>query len=187
MTAYCLKEDKIRFIEAGMDDFIAKPISVDKILTKVKYWTEKNLNNNQPSETFIDNSKPKIAAITKISELEAVFDFEALKSLLKHLGEEILLDSIKEFAMETEQMLVEIDSALATNNIELLTRITHTLKGNAGTFGVNHLSALAKVIENDLKNGKIADLSEQLEKLKKAANQFLTTHHLLIRNHEWKN
>ena len=187
MTAYCLKEDKIRFIEAGMDDFIAKPISADKILSKVKYWTEKGFGNKNPDLEKENDFVPEIKYITIRGELSSVFDFDALKSLHKHLGEDILLDSIHEFALETAKMMTEMDAALLMGDHSILRSHAHTLKGNAGTFGVNHLSAIAKEIEFDLKNNKIAALSDQLEKLREAANQFLKSYNLLNKSHEWKN
>jgi HPt (histidine-containing phosphotransfer) domain-containing protein len=84
-------------------------------------------------------------------------------------------------------MLTEMDAALLMENFDILRSHSHTLKGNAGTFGVNQLSAIAKEMEFDLKNNKIAALSENLEKLRKAANQFLKSYNLLNKSHEWKN
>jgi len=187
MTAYCLKEDKMRFVEAGMDDFIAKPISADKILSKVKYWTEKSFGASRRNLEITDDLVPEVKHLTIRGELESIFDFEALKGLYKHLGEDILLDSIHEFAMETSKLLEEMDTALLMKDYETLKRHSHTLKGNAGTFGVNQLSAIAKEIEFDLKNNKLATLSSQIEKLRDSANQFLKSYNLLNKSHEWKN
>ena len=187
MTAYCLKEDKMRFVEAGMDDFIAKPISADKILSKVKYWTEKSFGASRRNLEITDDLVPEVKHLTIRGELESIFDFEALKGLYKHLGEDILLDSIHEFAMETSKLLEEMDTALLMKDYETLKSHSHTLKGNAGTFGVNQLSAIAKEIEFDLKNNKLATLSSQIEKLRDSANQFLKSYNLLNKSHEWKN
>jgi hypothetical protein len=184
MTAYCLKEDKRRFVEAGMDDFIAKPISGDKILSKVKYWTEKSYFNIRP-DSEIRVHRP--ALVTQKSELQKVFDFEVLKSLLKHLGEEILLDSIEEFAKETESMVVEMNAATVINDLGTLKSHAHTLKGNAGTFGVFHLSELARDLEIEIKTNKIAAVEEKMILISEAAKHFLSTYNLLNKNHEWKN
>jgi len=185
MTAYCLKEDKKRFVEAGMDDFIAKPISGEKILSKVKYWTEKSYFSSR-FET-VENRGEKSNIMTRKSELASVFDFEALKGLLKHLGEDILLASIDEFASETENMILEMNAALVLSDWQTLKGHSHTLKGNAGTFGVNRLSDLARDLEIELKSDKIAAVQVKMELIAEAAKQFLTTYPLLSKNHEWKN
>jgi len=184
MTAYCLKEDKKRFVEAGMDDFIAKPISGDKILSKVKYWTEKSYfdvrANFEPKE-----AKP--ALITQKSELQRVFDFDVLKSLVKHLGEDILFDSIEEFAKETDTMVIEMNAAIVVNDWNILKSHAHTLKGNSGTFGVYYLSELARDLEIEIKTNKIAAVEEKMIMITEAAKHFFNTYNLLNKNHEWKN
>ncbi len=188
MTAYCLREDKIRFVEAGMDDFIAKPISGEKILTKVKYWAEKNANTGKfrnPPGTKTGKTPAKLQTRTNI--LESVFDLEVLKNLLKHLGDDILMDSLTEFASETSTMILEMEAALVLQDWARLKSHSHTLKGNAGTFGVNRLFAIAKELDNDLKNNKIAGVSGHLEKLRDAAQEFLSSYHLLNKSHDWKN
>lgn len=185
MTAYCLKEDKKRFVEAGMDDFVAKPISGDKILSKVKYWTEKSMAQLSPEDKKIQNSGKQHT--TRKQNLEAIFDFEALRSLVKHVGDEILLESINEFANETQQMLTEIDEAQVTKNWKVIRSHAHTLKGNAGTFGLKRLSNIARLLESDLKIDKLAALPKQIEELRVAASQFLEIYPQLSKNHDWKN
>lgn len=185
MTAYCLKEDKKRFVEAGMDDFVAKPISGEKILTKVKYWTEKSLAQSQPQpEKVGPNLKSRL---TKKENLANVFDFEALRSLVKHVGDDILLESIHEFANETRQMMGEVEEALKAENWPLIRSHAHTLKGNAGTFGLKRLSTIARLLESDLKIDKLAALPRQLDELRAAAAQFLDCYTYLSKNNEWKN
>jgi HPt (histidine-containing phosphotransfer) domain-containing protein len=110
-----------------------------------------------------------------------------LKSLLKHLGEDILLASLEEFATETENMILEMNAALLMGDWQTMKSHAHTLKGNAGTFGVNKLSDLARDLENELKSDKIAAVQEKMEFITEAAKQFLTTYNLLNKNHEWKN
>jgi HPt (histidine-containing phosphotransfer) domain-containing protein len=107
--------------------------------------------------------------------------------LLKHLGEDILLASLEEFAIETENMVLEMNAALLMGDWQTLKGHAHTLKGNAGTFGVNKLSDFARDLENELKNDKIAGVQEKMEYLTESAKLFLTTYSLLSKNHEWKN
>lgn len=184
MTAYCLKEDKIKFVEAGMDDFIAKPISAEKILSKVKYWMEKNksLHASGP-ETELPAQKFE----TRSDQLAKVFDFAVLKNLLKHLGDDILLASVQEFATETQTILEEMQEAVGKKDWEILARHAHTLKGNAGTFGVNKLSMVAKELEIEMKKGNIAASTDLLNQIQTEAGRFLECQPLLYNSHEWKN
>lgn len=186
MTAYCLKEDKKRFVEVGMDDFIPKPISGDRILSKVKYWTEKSLANfryTNPVESVVKQP----ALVSRKSKLATVFDFEVLRQLVKHVGEDILMSSLEEFGTESSRLLEEMETANSQMDVALLKSHAHTIKGNAATFGVSRMSNIARQIENDLKTDNIAGLTENLVQLREAASQFLDTYNLLNKDHEWKN
>jgi hypothetical protein len=164
-----------------MDDFIPKPISGDKILSKVRHWTEKSLLKNPLSETLY--KKQEMAD----NQLRRIFDFEALKSLKKHLGEDILLASLEEFANELRDLLQMAERAAAENQEEELQRCFHTLKGNAGTFGLMQMAEIAKELENEVKNGNIAGAIAGKARLENTANEFLDSYTLLYTDYEWKN
>ena len=186
MTAYCLKEDKKRFVEVGMDDFIPKPISGDKILSKVKYWTEKSLANFKYVNPFEATLK-RTNLVSRTSKLATVFDFEVLKQLLKHVGEDILMSSLEEFGAETSRLVREMEDAKSVSDFALIKSHAHTIKGNAATFGVNRMSNIARQMENDLKTDNIAALTENLVQLGEATAQFQDMYNLLHKDHEWKN
>ena len=181
MTAYVMNEDKKRFLEAGMDDFIAKPISGDQLISRVRHWTEKSLLRNPDSEIIY--RAPEEAA----SELFRVFDVEVIRNLRRHIGEEILLSSLDEFAEELREILDGIAASLETRDSEELQRYFHTLKGNAGTFGLNRMSAIARNLENDLYSKDFAEVITDFHRLEESSLEFLNTYTLLRTNYEWKN
>jgi DNA-binding response OmpR family regulator len=49
MTAYALKGDKGKCLEAGMDDYISKPVNIDEFYATVELWTR---NNKKAGEGF---------------------------------------------------------------------------------------------------------------------------------------
>ena len=50
MTAYALKGDKGKCLEAGMDDYISKPVNIDEFYATVELWTR---NNKKAGEGYI--------------------------------------------------------------------------------------------------------------------------------------
>jgi chemotaxis protein histidine kinase CheA len=147
----------------------------------VRHWTEKSILKNPLSES----QHRKLEQSENL--LSRVFDFEILRNLKKHLGEETLLASIEEFAIELQELLTEVESTISKNQIEDLQRCFHTLKGNAGTFGIYTLALISKDLENDVKTANIAAVLEKLELLQEAAFAFLDSYKLLYTNYEWKN
>ena len=54
LTADSMSEDKIKCLEAGMDDYITKPVRIEEILSILNRWAPVPL---MPAETFISQMK----------------------------------------------------------------------------------------------------------------------------------
>ncbi len=91
--------------------------------------------------------------------LELVLDEAMLQQLSKYLTKAELEQSIREFLVDANVILTEVEAALVDKNVTVATRAFHTLKGNSRTLGANALAALCQGAENELK--KTADLSDR--------------------------
>jgi CheY-like chemotaxis protein len=188
MTVLSGKEDKMRFLEAGMDDYIAKPVSGEKLLFKTRYWSEKRAGTSVLTSRQSRNKSTGPVLETQISTLEKNFDMEVIRNLHHHLGEEILIECLIEFGSDTQAMMKQMEMAFLVRDEEAMRKLAHTISGNAGTFGAKRLFALAKAMDNDLKINKLAALcGEQIDELRRAGEEFFESLFLLQTNHEWKN
>lgn len=180
-TAYCMEEDKARYLEAGMDDFISKAASPENLLRKVSYWTEKTMVKGKRKTQIYEIPRPK----KEDSLLQPVMDVKVLHDLRRHLGHDLLMECLDDFANETRNLIINIDSAFSRRDWEKIKSQIHILKGNAGTFGVNRLFAVACEMDNDLKINKLAAFCGQLESLREAAGEFFESLYLLRNSHDW--
>lgn len=46
VTAHAIKGDREKCIEAGMDDYLSKPISPDKLVAMIEKWLERSPENS---------------------------------------------------------------------------------------------------------------------------------------------
>ena len=150
MTANAMSEDKTKCIEAGMVDFIAKPIVPLELYKTLLKWTPSNL-----IQESIPNKK-NIAQVT-----ENVLDLKQIKSIdldiaMKNVGGDnsmlnrILYRFYSDY-VDYEKVIIGLLELGKDENI----RYYHTLKSVAATIGHQALADNSKTIELKLKKGQL--------------------------------
>lgn len=167
MTAYSMEEDRIKFLKEGLDDYIAKPIKAASLISKVKAWVhfEPKMVNSQ---VFIEAAQ------------ELVINQNTLNQLYKYGGKELIESVLQDFESEATEQVKNAEIFFHSKEYELMQRELHTLKGNAGTFGVERLATVAQNIEKSLKENKFDNLEVQLELLKACLAEFKESHSNLV-------
>jgi len=147
MTAHSLDSDRERCFAAGMDDYISKPIDLNILSQKVKYWGEKLMSLKESGTAGVE--------IAELQEEEKLLDIDGL---LSRVGgdEELAKEILALFLDECPEKLASIKSALADNTSEALERSAHALKGTAANVSVNSISELAFKLQ---KIGEKGDLT----------------------------
>ncbi len=175
MTAGALDEDRERCFAAGMDDYISKPVDVDKLGDILARWVPKAA---APDATARDRTTPDgqgahdapsgAAEVAAAPPSDDVLDLNRLQ-LLRELGPSLLPDAIRAFREEAGKSLATLQAALSERDFGTLAGSAHKLSGAAGNIGAVRAAALAKELE---RLGRAADpgfrteggrLLEQLE------------------------
>ncbi|MGI8982589.1 MAG: response regulator [Pirellulaceae bacterium] len=133
MTAHAMKGDRELCLDAGMDDYVSKPIRVEQLFGAL----ERLLGKRPP------------AAATKFAEQEssaAVINFDAV---LETVGgdRDLLKEIFQAFLDESPKHLQSIRQAIPAGDGALLQRAAHTLRGTMGTIGVNGSADTAAKLE----------------------------------------
>ena len=159
MTAYSMEEDRERFLKAGLDDYLAKPIKADMLIEKIKRWVD-----FKPIEVSIDS------IVEKTEDL--VINQNTLNQLAKFGGQELIEATLLEFEQEAEELVTNTEKYLIKKAFEKMQGELHTLKGNAGTLGVEKLSKQAAYVEKQLKENKFEELDQGVQHLKVLFHEF---------------
>ncbi len=189
MTAYSMQGDDVKFMEAGMDDYISKPITSKNLVGKVKEWVEKA----KPGSTKRDNSRkvkaepvapaPKIANAPKTADLP-IINMKAAEQLKRIIGNSMTLETFQDFETESLELIENSQNSVNNKDYNVILSNLHTLKGNAGTLGISRVEAYAKSIEADLKAGNDSTLQEDLSKLRDSYEEFKLNYHSLLNLNE---
>lgn len=167
MTAYAMKEDKDRFLKLGMDDYLAKPIRATALIDKVLDHSS-NKNESHEEELRVSFS---------------VINIEVVKQLKKYGGEEILDSVYDDFEEETSIQLKECSSYIANKDWDGLKKVMHTLKGTAGTLGIDKVAQTAKELEAFLKENNNSAFETNFYQLIDNFEEFKHTFRGIIQNY----
>ncbi|MBZ5562314.1 MAG: PAS domain S-box protein [Acidobacteriia bacterium] len=133
MTAHALKGDRERCLEAGMDGYIAKPISRTKLFDAIEALV--------PSPPSGRDGQPRPI------QSPMVLDKTALLSRVD--GDTQLLREIVDlFKIECPKIMGEVRSALERRDTKALESAAHALKGSVGNFCANGAVEIARNLES---------------------------------------
>ncbi|MDQ7823994.1 MAG: response regulator [Candidatus Eremiobacteraeota bacterium] len=144
MTAYAMKGDKERCIEAGMDDYLSKPVHRGEMLALVEKYLAQAAGKDD-SEKSIDTEKFNEGILLKLLDGD--------RSLLKEI-----LDT---FLDTTPPELEKMAQAFNEENFAALSKIAHSLKGAALNIGARAMGAAAESMEHHAAEGD----GEKIKKL----------------------
>ena len=92
----------------------------------------------------------------------------ALDELRDMLGDE-LADLLAEFVAQLDELVAAVVAALSAGSANQLASAAHTLKGSAGNFAADRLSALAGAIEVAARANDLSTVAAYIESLQLAA------------------
>ena len=163
MTAHAMKGDRELCIDAGMDDYVAKPIDRNEL----KDALEKYLFG----ESSQKNNEDKIFSPPASIDESKVFDES---DALERLGDdrELLMEIIQVFVEEIPEQILQLKAAFEESDKDKLKRMGHTIKGSAGNLGAIGIQRVALEIENSGDNNDFEKSSNLIEKLESEISNF---------------
>ncbi|MBF0420742.1 MAG: response regulator [Magnetococcales bacterium] len=156
MTANALEGDREMSLNAGMNDYLTKPIHPDLLFDALVKWIPKRNRGIQPQP----KRQQEVTAQSLLpSSLPGIHMQEAL--LRVNGNQQLLSKLLYTFARDYTGIHDKVRALLAEKEYPEVQRIVHTIKGIAGSLGAKDLNATAAAIENSLRNG-VTDISVEV-------------------------
>jgi len=157
MTANAMASDRDACLEAGMDDFITKPIDRRRLAMLLGRWAERmgKTTETAPPPPAIEAPAPAPAP-----EIPLV-DQEAWEDLVDALGEESVATLMTSFRRNAPSQIEGIAAALAAGDFDKAKQIAHSLKGASGNLGFLRLEKQLSALESACQKGEATPDQQQ--------------------------
>ncbi len=144
MTATATKDDRERCLQAGMDDFIAKPIQPALMYQKIASW----LPPRAPGAAAEAAPRPagRAAFRPTLAGDPAIIDLSVLAQLLGYHPHKIRQFAFK-FLQTSEAGFNEMEAALAAGELQKVRELGHRIKSSARAVGALGMAELCQQLE----------------------------------------
>ncbi len=175
MTAHAMKGDRERCIEAGMDDYISKPIDKRSLFTTVNRWSQKLPSAAEEVEdfskipsTFGDEKPAHDTQPLAGFHLENALPIN-IEDALPRFGNDrkFFYEMSQDFQKQLPENAAKMKAALAEKDVTTINNLAHALKGVAATFSASKLASLNAVLEEKSQKGELDQANDLITEIDK--------------------
>jgi HPt (histidine-containing phosphotransfer) domain-containing protein len=161
MTAHAMTGDREKCLEAGMNDYVSKPIEPEKLFSALARWIEpgqRSIPDYLLAKTSVESKKIENLSLPEIPGI-------SVKSGLTKVGgnQKLYRKLLSKFRQNYKTVAADIRIALEKDDREAATRLAHTIKGLAGSIGAQDLHLIAVDLEAALRLDPMKNKAAQLD------------------------
>jgi two-component system, sensor histidine kinase and response regulator len=172
MTAYTLKSDRGRFLDAGFDGYVRKPISPRELFDAIETATGKAKKDPSLAAPRVPSLDPVPVPVPAPASPAAPFDRSA--ALERLLGDEGLLKELTSvFLDQVGGWMNDIRTAVDRRDAPTLKRAAHTLKGAVDHVGGSPAYAAVLELERMAREDDLAGVAPALDRLEEEIARLL--------------
>ncbi len=149
MTANALKGDEQRCIEAGMDDYVAKPIHPQALYAA-------------------------IARQAGPRDDDGILDSGALRKLEEQVGAAAMAELVQDCLATVPTYMQALRAAAAAGDVGAARNAAHDIKSLAATFGAGRIAAHALAVETAAREGRAQEAFGRVPELEAALDEGLS-------------
>lgn len=159
LTANAMTSDFKKCTDAGMTDYLSKPLKYEKLIDKIKQYAPIPIQENKreiPKQTNVKVQIDEAKLNEVIGRVKAEFGFD----------DDIVKELLNDFFESTKLQLNELEQAINNSDAEQITQISHSIKGAAGNLRMDDIFELSKKLEFMGRENNLNEAMQTFEDLK---------------------
>jgi len=144
VTALTTAQDRQRCLEAGMDDYIAKPIEKDLLKSKIDQWLLTSMAVHNPGSAASYRESITGAAAEALVQDEDAVNFGELKEFY---GEHQLSQMLCSFITQTTAKLEQLERFIPEKNLQAVSILAGELKQSCASIGARQMARLSLYLQ----------------------------------------
>ncbi|MEH2380272.1 MAG: response regulator [Nostoc sp.] len=169
MTANAMKEDQQMCLDAGMDDYLSKPVIKEKLAAALERWGSVIFTAKETAAT------EQTVSTTDAGSVDLPIDWERLHQLSEN-NLEFELELLQIFVEDIEPRLEVVKIAIAAYDFQELALQAHQIKGASANMGATTMQLAAEKLEKFARNQErrgTTNFISELEEFIKRIQEFL--------------
>ena len=165
LTANAMADDRARCLQAGMDDYLAKPFNKRQISLILKRWL------GGGGEVCAESNAPYLAekTLSPSDEYMGEVDSEVISQLIEMDTSNVFLHKIIAAYLEkSPDDLARLNKAVEAGDSEMLRVAAHSFKSSSYNLGAMKLAELCKVLEHRGRDNNLKKSEELLAQIEEA-------------------
>jgi len=145
ITAHALAGEREKCIAAGMNDYLAKPVSLEQIGAVIRLWASKGSEETSSGPDVME------------SDDQYVLDRERVSSFLaiSRTQDGFLEGLVKTFRQDVPSRIDALRAAVSTGDVRDLANAAHAMKSSSGSVGAKRMLAMASSLEQSARAGRL--------------------------------
>jgi two-component system sensor histidine kinase/response regulator len=154
MTANAMEGDREKALEAGMDDYVPKPVKREDLAAVLERWIG-----------AVDAATTGSGDFAGPTETEDPVDHAVIENLRELGGSEMISELAEMFLDDARSDLRTLREAVEESDARSVERVAHTLGGSSGNMGATRMAVICAELQNVGTSGDLGHAAELLYRL----------------------